>query len=87
MNKLSEKPKRQEEHGDGRDEYECPQCRDTELIIKRDEQGNEIAIFASVGSEKLGNGGSSKHSFQMNLCMRISRTSNERRSISNRCTI
>ncbi len=53
MNKLSEKPKRQEEHGDGRDEYECPQCRDTELIIKRDEQGNEIAIFASVGSESL----------------------------------
>ncbi|MED0688033.1 ATP-binding protein [Anoxybacillus ayderensis] len=52
MNKSSEKPKRQEEHGDGRDDYECTQCKDTELIIKRNEQGNEIAIFCECRERK-----------------------------------
>jgi DNA replication protein DnaC len=41
MNKSSEKPKQPEKPG--ADEYECSQCKDTEFIFYRDEQGYEFA--------------------------------------------
>jgi DNA replication protein DnaC len=41
MNKSSEKPKQPEKLG--ADEYECFQCKDTEFIFYRDEQGYEFA--------------------------------------------
>ncbi|MED0662220.1 ATP-binding protein [Geobacillus thermodenitrificans] len=43
MNKSSEKPKRPDELGGGRDNYECPQCKDTEFLFYRDERGYEFA--------------------------------------------
>ncbi|WP_061580086.1 ATP-binding protein [Saccharococcus caldoxylosilyticus] len=43
MSKSSEKPKQHDELGDGRNEYECSQCKDTEFIFYRDEQGYEFA--------------------------------------------
>jgi DNA replication protein DnaC len=41
MNKSSEKPKQPDELGV--DEYECFQCKDTEFIFYKDEQGYEFA--------------------------------------------
>jgi DNA replication protein DnaC len=41
MNKSSEKPKQPEKPGE--DEYECSQCRDTEFIFYKDDQGYEFA--------------------------------------------
>jgi DNA replication protein DnaC len=41
MNKSSEKPKQPEKRGE--DEYECPQCKDTEFIFYKDERGYEFA--------------------------------------------
>jgi DNA replication protein DnaC len=43
MSKSSEKLKQTEELGDGRNEYECSQCKDTEFIFYKDEQGYEFA--------------------------------------------
>ncbi|QXJ39556.1 DNA replication protein DnaC [Parageobacillus caldoxylosilyticus] len=43
MNKSSEKPKQTEKPGDGENEYECSQCKDTEFIFYKDEQGYEFA--------------------------------------------
>ncbi|MBW9219379.1 DNA replication protein [Anoxybacillus ayderensis] len=50
MSKSSEKPKQPEKHGEG--EYECPICKDTELIFKRDERGYEIASFCDCRERK-----------------------------------
>jgi DNA replication protein DnaC len=50
MNKSSEKPKQHEKPGE--DEYECPICKDTELVLKRDEQGYEIASFCECRERK-----------------------------------
>lgn len=50
MSKSSEKPKQPEKHGE--DEYECPICKDTELVFKRDEQGYEIASFCDCRERK-----------------------------------
>ncbi|WP_199426836.1 ATP-binding protein [Thermaerobacillus caldiproteolyticus] len=50
MNKSSEKPKQPEKLGV--DEYECPICKDTELVLKRDEQGYEIASFCECRERK-----------------------------------
>jgi DNA replication protein DnaC len=41
MNKSSEKPKQPEKPGE--DEYECFQCKDTEFIFYKDDQGYEFA--------------------------------------------
>jgi DNA replication protein DnaC len=50
MSKSSEKPKQPEKPGE--DEYECPICKDTELVLKRDEQGYEIASFCECRERK-----------------------------------
>ncbi|MGG3808762.1 ATP-binding protein [Geobacillus thermodenitrificans] len=42
MSKFSKKPKQPDELGDGKGDYECPQCKDTEFIFYRDEQGYEF---------------------------------------------
>ena len=42
MNKSSEKPKQHDEHGDGRGDYECSRCKDTEFLFYRDERGYEF---------------------------------------------
>ncbi|NUK30959.1 ATP-binding protein [Parageobacillus sp. VR-IP] len=41
MSKSSEKPKQHEKPGE--DEYECSQCKDTEFIFYKDEEGYEFA--------------------------------------------
>ncbi|MDZ7370236.1 MAG: ATP-binding protein [candidate division KSB1 bacterium] len=43
MSKSSEKPKKPDELGDGRGDYECPRCKDTEFIFYRDDRGYEFA--------------------------------------------
>jgi DNA replication protein DnaC len=50
MNKSSEKPKPHDEPG--ADEYECPICKDTELVLKRDEWGYEFASFCECRERK-----------------------------------
>ncbi|MGG3950677.1 ATP-binding protein [Geobacillus thermodenitrificans] len=40
--KSSEKLKQPDERGDGKGDYECPQCKDTEFIFYRDERGYEF---------------------------------------------
>jgi DNA replication protein DnaC len=49
MSKSSEKPKQHDELGE---DHECPICKDTELIIKRDERGYEIATFCECRERK-----------------------------------
>ncbi|WP_328191242.1 MULTISPECIES: ATP-binding protein [Geobacillus] len=41
--KSSEKLKQPDERGDGKGDYECPRCKDTEFIFYRDERGYEFA--------------------------------------------
>ncbi|KQC47076.1 DNA replication protein [Geobacillus sp. Sah69] len=43
MSKSSEKPKQPDELGDGRGDYECSRCKDTEFLFYRDERGYEFA--------------------------------------------
>jgi DNA replication protein DnaC len=50
MSKHSEKQKQPEKPGE--DEYECSICKDTELVLKRDEQGYEIASFCECRERK-----------------------------------
>lgn len=50
MNKSSEKLKQPEKPG--ADEYECPICKDTELVLKRDEWGYEFASFCECRERK-----------------------------------
>lgn len=49
MSKSSEKPKQPDEHGE---DHECPICKDTELVIKRDERGYEFASFCDCRERK-----------------------------------
>jgi DNA replication protein DnaC len=50
MSKHLENSKQPEKPGE--DEYECPICKDTELVLKRDEQGYEIASFCECRERK-----------------------------------
>ncbi|WP_446662981.1 ATP-binding protein [Geobacillus sp. CCR] len=43
MNKSSEKLKQHDELGDGKGDYECSRCKDTEFLFYRDERGYEFA--------------------------------------------
>jgi len=52
MNKSSEKLKQHEKPGGGEDEYDCQICRDTELVLKRDERGYEFASFCECREQK-----------------------------------
>ena len=52
MNKSSMKQKQPEKLGVGADEYDCQICRDTELVLKRDERGYEFASFCDCRERK-----------------------------------